>query len=805
MFERRLKVILLLLFVATGILLLRAVHLQIVMKKAWTQRADDAMRRPQSIETVRGRIVDYMGKVVAADVASTDACVDYRAVLQPAEPKWVQGKAIDRLRTRLGDAYRKAPLVERNKMIADEVEQIGVDIDAMWERLAEVSQLKDETREQAIARIDDVRQAIIARVEMRRRYLWYRNYENAVKEHAQGDEDATVWERWLLDASGTTPEVDKFIITVAEQQEAHVVLRAIAPAVAADLGRDVEQYPGLALRPSTNRYYPFGPVAAHMLGRLSRVDRDDLEKDPNARKKGDDLRQYFPNDLIGRTGIEKLAEPALRGRRGQIERKLGDDTVISSDPAQRGQDVRLSIDMDLQRDVEALFKHVPIKDFNEKLTTTEMYGAAIVIDVPTGQVRVMASNPGFDPNTLEETYGQMALDEINRPLLNRATQLALEPGSTVKTLVGLSAITAGKLGVHEGIECDGYLHIGGRKQSNGRCWTASKFGNRLDEATGAPFPVAHHQIPFPHKGHHGNADGFLTYSDGLERSCNIFFEMSADRLGMDALCYWYDQWGLGRETGLGITESRGRLPRLKDATDAQKRTTTLFAGIGQGQVAATPIQMANVAATIARKGIWKRPRLFAPDPALPFEPSNLGQDTVDLRLSPEGLAEAKAGMVRVVNSAAGTGIILVRNSPILKNRATIAGKTGTAQAAKFSAVQRDPTTHKPLRDENNRIRRTYFEPLTAANPKGMVWYRGSGRNYDELAHAWYIGFAPADNPRIAFCVFVEYGGSGGIAAAPIATGMLEACVKHGYLPRDDGSVGLAAPSSDSLLYEVVGR
>src|SRR5687768_12759151 len=127
MFERRLKVILVLLFVVTGILLLRAMHLQILTKDEWTKRADDAMRRPQSIETVRGRIVDYMGKVVAADVASTDACVDYRAVLQPADPKWIEGKAVDRLRTRLGDAYRKAPFAERKRMIADEVEQVKVD------------------------------------------------------------------------------------------------------------------------------------------------------------------------------------------------------------------------------------------------------------------------------------------------------------------------------------------------------------------------------------------------------------------------------------------------------------------------------------------------------------------------------------------------------------------------------------------------------------------------------------------------------------------------------------------------------
>lgn len=792
MFERRLKVILLLLFVVTGIMVMRATYLQVVMRGEYADRAEKAMVRPQWVETVRGRIVDLKGRVVAADVASTDACVDYRAVLAPADPKWVDERAVERLRLRMGSEYRKAASSQRKAMIENEAAQVVTDINQMWERLAEVSQLPGESHEQAVLRIEEVRQSIIARVEMRRRFLWYRNYQKAVEQHESTAEDAGLWQRWLLDPTSAAPEVDKFIITVAEQLDSHVVLRAIDPLVAAELGRDAEQYPGLVLKPSTNRYYPFHETAAHVLGHISRVNAEDLRDDPNAKADGDELRQYFPNDLIGRTGIEALAEPALRGTRGQVTRRLGGDEVLASSAAVRGQDVRLSIDMDLQHDVEELFKAVPIEDYNKVKTTTPMYGAAVVIDVPTGQVRVLASNPGFDPNLLDEQFAMLTTDEINRPMLNRATFMALEPGSTVKTLVGLSAITQGILGAKEGIECNGYLMIGGRKQPSGRCWTASKFANRINPATGGEYPVAHHQIPYPHKGHDGYPDGHLSYADALERSCNVFFETVADRMGMGTLAMWYDRWGLGRPTGLGIGEARGLLPRLDNVPRVQRQMTTWFAGIGQGSIHATPIQMANVAATIARNGIWKRPRLIAPDEQRPFDPQGLGADEVDLHLSPAGLVEARDGMLRVVNSRAGTGVILVRDSKILRNHVMIAGKTGTAQAAKFSVVLREPGTNKVLRDpQTGKIQRKYFEPLTAENPNGMAWYRGSGNSFTDLAHAWYIGFAPADKPRIAFCVFVEYGGSGGVAAAPIATGMLEACVKHGYLPTDaDNSIGM---------------
>src|SRR5207247_11203507 len=140
------------------------------------------------------------------------------------------------------------------------------------------------------------------------------------------------------------------------------------------------------------------------------------------------------------------------------------------------------------------------------------------------------------------------------------------------------------------IECTGYLVLGGHKYPSGRCWVASKFEGLIPS-------VAHHPIPesAPHRGRYGNPDGFLCFADALERSCNVFFETVADRLGMERLCKWYTIFGLGRRTGLGIAEGTGMLPTSFEDAQAQPRSVLWFSGIGQTRVLAQPIQIANVA------------------------------------------------------------------------------------------------------------------------------------------------------------------------------------------------------------------
>ena len=314
----------------------------------------------------------------------------------------------------------------------------------------------------------------------------------------------------------------------------------------------------------------------------------------------------------------------------------------------------------------------------------------------------------------------------------------------------------------------------------GRCWVASNFFEILGGA------VAHHPIPWeaPHP------TGHLTFADAIERSCNVYFETLAYRLKVAGIHEWYTRFGLGRITGVGIPEAEGNLP---DPASPMARYPAMacLAGIGQDQVLATPIQMANVAATIARGGIWMRPRLVPagteiPPPREPVATTNPSTkpstqpsvipDRVDLHLSKVGLTALRKGMINVVNARAGTGGTAKRDDMV------VAGKTGSAQAALITYPQRDEVD-RIVRDAKGRPDIKALLPVgTHANPRpDFPWYRATGSKETSRAHAWFIGYAPAENPKIAFAVMVEYGGSGGLAAGGVANRMLDACIKHGYL------------------------
>jgi cell division protein FtsI/penicillin-binding protein 2 len=208
--------------------------------------------------------------------------------------------------------------------------------------------------------------------------------------------------------------------------------------------------------------------------------------------------------------------------------------------------------------------------------------------------------------------------------------------------------------------------------------------------------------------------------------------------------------------------------------------------------------MANVAATIARNGIWMRPRLvndnigrqlraiIAQQPSTQPSWTDLPDEGVDLKLSPQAVAAAQEGMFRVVNTIAGTGTALFR--PDLE----ISGKTGTAQAEPFSIPVRDKFGKEII--EGSKHKRLYPDPSTPDHPNpNAPWYLGfpdttgpPGKTVTtiQLQHAWYIGYAPSRNPRIAFAVLVEYGGSGGLRAGSIAQQIIDECIKRGYVSTD---------------------
>lgn len=801
MFERRLKVLLSIVLVACGALAIRAAQIQLLQHDLWRRQAAELMKRGEFIETTRGTILDRNGVELIDDAPCVDASVDFRAITDESEDQWVKERAERILKNSLGNQFKALSKADKERLQDDEGNRIRGDIAAMWDELALVS---NQTPDQ----IDDIRHEIVRRVEMRKRYIWWHNYQEAAARSEL--ESSTNWYRhFLVDSAPDESAMDQFEIEVGEETSPHVILHNISPEVQARLARQQERFFCLSLVPSKYREYRFGRVGCNVLGYLGAVRPEEVAfdagftdgqlqqywSDEAGRYWPSDLlgrcgvtafrelRKYWPTDLAGRAGIEALCEETLRGTRGKIDRVAatdpvtGTDRVIDQIDAVPGRNVSLSIDILLQQDIENEFVKTRVRrnrETGEILETRyNQHGAAVVIKVDTGEVLALVSNPGYDPKDLATRYAELAGDELNQPLFDRATQMDVVPGSTVKPIVGSGAITDGIMTSRDKIHCTGELIIDGKPQSYGHCWI-------YFQCPPEGRPISH---GIPGAGDPGvGPDNMLTISDGIKDSCNVVFETIALRMTMNKLSAWFDRFGLGRPTGIGIEENPGLIYRPTDANKILAQTQTWSAGIGEGHIQATPIQMANVAATFARDGIWMRPRLIAADDLGRFttRPSvTPGPDVVDLHLSADALQAVQKGMREVCSlDGSGAAILPEKQDPPLDQdpmrQIPIAGKTGSGQTGKLMTLLQ--------RDAGGNI--IGFRQVNFGDPGTQGWYlRPDYPDHPEkhLAHGWFIGYAPADHPQIAFCVFVEYGEAGGRVAGAIAHDLLVDCVKRGYL------------------------
>ena len=787
MFERRVRIVLIALVSITAALLLRAGQVQIAQSEAWQLVADDAMQRTRHTRTERGTIFDRKGRPIAQDIACNDATVDYRLITYPPHKRLIYELSRDFARETPG--YLDLTSKEQLALVEASEERAYEEIETFWNELARIGEVPREE-------LEETRATIIGKVTMLRKDVVELRYEAAMKEYdAEGE--SSWWKQWLLGEGTEAPKLEDFgKEPIADELQQHIVLHNIDAEKYNALRKLNSDLPptlkrALDVRAGLRRHYPENSVAAHVVGIVTKVDEDDLANDPF--RGVIPQKRYFPSDLIGGGGLEAIAEADLRGQRGQLVLDLETSEETARFDALRGKDVNSTIDIALSRDIREAFDHVdyrwyangPNDNDPDRFITEPALGAAVVIDVKTGGILAMVSAPDFDPNRYNEDYKKLERMVLERPFLNRATQYKTVPGSTVKPLVGISAITAGYLDPHETIECNGYLTVsdGTTFHSYFRCWTASMFGDAY----------AHHRTgrdPHPTRGLNpvDPEAGFLTYADALQRSCNVFFETLGDRMGANELGEWMTKFGLGSRLGIGLAESPGMIPTIPEDMTAKQDIdrTSWLAGIGQGRVEATPLQMANVAATLARGGVFIRPTL------LQSEIEQRVNDKVDLQLDPAGLDMMHRGMNAVVHTAGGSSH--VDSWLPLK----IAGKTGSAQAPELSVPQFDENGDLVVDEKGKAI---YIKPALSLRDKpnpDALWYRQTkhpDKKGPKASHAWFIGYAPQENPTVAFAFFVEYGASGGYSAASVAAQTVQALVHHGYLeatrePDQDSKVPL---------------
>ncbi|MEE2778555.1 MAG: penicillin-binding protein 2 [Acidobacteriota bacterium] len=445
------------------------------------------------------------------------------------------------------------------------------------------------------------------------------------------------------------------------------------------------EHPEFEIEVLQRRFYRHGTQLAHVMGYLGEASVDDL-----ARRAG--LR---PGDLVGARGIERAYDPLLRGvdgarvvvvdHRGKLVEEHGRVA------AQPGNDLQLTLDLDLQQEAERFFEG--------------QVGSAIALDPRTGEILAMVSSPSYNPNAfarrLDSREWQAIVDDEHHPLQNRSVQNSYPPGSVYKIVTAIAALEENVVTPDDTYYCSGSTRIhGGRR----RCWK---------------------------RGGHGT----VNLRQALQHSCDVFFYHLGPRLEIERIADWSRRLGLGVETGIDLHgEKPGLVPDKEWALRARGTMwypgETVSVAIGQGPLLVTPLQAAVMVATVANGGDVVTPHLVK-DYARPPRRR--------VQLSPETLAVVRGALQDVVDS--GTG----RSAAVAGM--TVAGKTGTAQVVS-QATQID----------------------SADLP------------YEIRDHAWFASFAPVENAELVVVVFVEHGGHGSSAAAPLAKILYERHFR--FLPDD---------------------
>jgi len=457
------------------------------------------------------------------------------------------------------------------------------------------------------------------------------------------------------------------------------------------------RFPGVEMRTRDWRSYPFGPTFSHLIGYIGRIS----QKDKLALQEAGRWSAYRGAQYIGKAGVEKRYEEWLHGQTGfeHMEVDSGGRALrsLGRTPAQAGMNLSLHVDAGLQQVAEAAFG--PYR------------GALVALDPNSGGLLALLSKPGYDPNLfvdgIDVDTWRGLNESLDKPLINRALRGVYPPGSTIKPFMALAGLELGLRKPSDSIADPGYfsLSAGGHRY---RDWK---------------------------KDGHGTVD----MHKSVVVSCDTYYYRLADEMGIERMHDFLSQFGLGERSGVDLDgELAGLMPNAEWKAKRFKQPwwpgETVIAGIGQGYVLATPMQLAVATMMIANEGVLYRPQIVRAwrDPKDGRTHTAAPEVVRTLKLNPEHLRLVKAAMQAVTQpggTAAGAGAGAAY---------TFAGKTGTAQVVGMDTAGRSVS--------------------------------GSTRHRD---HALFIAFAPVDKPTIALAVMVENGGHGGSTAAPIARKVLD--------------------------------
>lgn len=464
----------------------------------------------------------------------------------------------------------------------------------------------------------------------------------------------------LAEMLGMTPQevFAKVADSRVEALRPRVIAIDVPLDIVAQLSERQQDFPGVRIDETAVREYPFGSIGAHVLGYTGEISEEQL-------KASGDTAGYELGDIVGKAGAESQFESVLQGDKGrrliEVNASGKPQRVVDEQPPVTGRDVRLTIDIDVQKVAEQQLA-AALEEAHRQNFDKAKAGAAVVVDVTTGEIIAMASAPTYDPSVFlggisDAEWKKLTDTASEYPLNNRAVMAAYPPASTFKAVTGLAGLDAGVTYSGKTYDCAGK-------------WTAM----------GAQWP----KWCWNHSGH-----GTISFDGGIEESCDtVFYEIGYEfyKRKKEELQSFSREFGLGSKTGVDLPgEVKGRVPdaawKKQFNADYPEWQTwlpgdTVNMAIGQGDLLVTPLQMASVYAGIANGGTVMRPHVLKDvldsegKVARSYEPGALA----DAGVSDENIGIMRRGLVRVTESGTGRGAFAGFG-------VTVAGKTGTAQVA----------------------------------------------------------------------------------------------------------------------------
>lgn len=656
-FKLRYNVLIVLVYVMGAILLGRLFFLQIIKGKEYRETSNTRLTRESTIEAARGSILDRNGKTLATTKT---------------------GYSIELYKTKID-----------NQTLNDTIL-----------KMVKVLEQNDDTYVNNFPITSDYKYTMTSDEEIAK---WKEQYKISEKASAK---DCVYRFRDKYEISNTDMKDVLKIIAIRYEistkgyssTKSIKIAENISKTSAIQFNEQNADFPGINVTTQSIRTYTSGSLASHIIGYIGKIQESELEKKLD--------EGYESNDYLGRTGVEYTLEKYLRGKNGVKQLDMSVDGTIEDEyietEAVAGDDVTLTIDSELQGKTEEIISDAVASLKKKKKKST--FGAAVVMNVKSGEVLAMASYPNYKPEIFVGGINQKDWNELksNNALYDRASSGAYAPGSTFKMVTATAALEENKVSQTETVNDRGvypYAH-------NPVCWYYTEY----------------------HRGH-----GNVNIKQALQKSCNYFFYEMGRRLGIDTLDKYAQFYGLGQKTGIELSSETAGTLASKEVAAQRKKTwylsDTLSAAIGQSYNSFSPLQMARYVSMVANGGNFVNATVvknikdadgneIPKDEIRKFVNELLGQNTdsiSDLKVSQETLDTVRAGM-RLVTSPGGTAY-----SAFSSFGKSVAGKTGSAQAKATS-------------------------------------------DGSDIANGWFVGFTPYKDPEVAVVVILEDGAKDSFAA-----------------------------------------